>query len=388
MKQACYETNMLRNKPDSYGLLGRDEILDALWCALEELAGAVLVGPRRIGKSEVLKYMARHPKGNWRAMRIDLEGVTGLPETAELIERVLAEAGLGASVAAQAMDQVGGVNVAGVGVTRERCAEKGPWEQIDGIVARAQNSLPDGVRLALLLDEVPWWLDELRKRVSPAEVRTALARLRSMRQRDRNPVAMVLTGSVGLTGVAREAGAIAELNDVLPPLEIGPLDDVAGETLFETELLGRNRTCDRAAASRGHAATGGSPHWIKVLVTRVGGQGMARVQDVEDAVDALLSRRLRDLFEDEGRGHFRRRHLEEDAVLLMAMLAEASAEEGANEASLLAAATSLSSRPSRERAEWALNTLVDEFYLDEVDGRFRFINPLLRRWWERWGGRR
>jgi len=29
--------------------------------------------------------------------------------------------------------------------------------------------------------------------------------------------------------------------------------------------------------------------------------------------------------------------------------------------------------------------LADAFYLDEDEGRFRFQNPLFRRWWERFG---
>ena len=55
---------------------------------------------------------------------------------------------------------------------------------------------------------------------------------------------------------------------------------------------------------------------------------------------------------------------------------------------LISAALAAESGAGRDVAEEIVFLLVDEYYLDEVDSGFRFVNPLFRRWWRKYEIRR
>jgi hypothetical protein len=54
-------------------LIGRDADLDAIW-DLVRSRSVLLTGPRRVGKTELLRDMVDRPRSGWRAVRVDLEG--------------------------------------------------------------------------------------------------------------------------------------------------------------------------------------------------------------------------------------------------------------------------------------------------------------------------
>src|SRR5690606_27437125 len=91
-------------------------------------------------------------------------------------------------------------------------------------------------RLLITLDEVPWLLGEIRARQGDAAARTALAKLRALRHRFPDRLRLLLTGSVGLAGLAHDIGASAELND-LSIEQLPPLTPDWGSALFESEAL-------------------------------------------------------------------------------------------------------------------------------------------------------
>jgi hypothetical protein len=163
-----------------------------------------------------------------------------------------------------------------------------------------------------------------------------------------------------------------------------PLEEHAGSALFEAELAGRGIGCTPEVAIEAQRIAGGSPHWIKQLAAKIAGGGNANAASLAEAVEQLLSPRMRHLFHDEGHAHLLRRHAEL-APMLKAMLASASgSDEGVPRAIVLAAGLQAGLR-GREAAERATMQLVDEFYFELRGDRLRFSNPLLRRWWQRYG---
>src|SRR5262249_50326759 len=155
------------------------------------------------------------------------------------------------------------------------------------------------------LDEVPWWLDTIEERSGASEARSALATLRRIRQAPvfHQRLRMVLTGSIGLAGLAEALEASAELNDLATMLA-PPMTEDEGASLFETEVAARGGVCNREAARHAARSAGGSPHWVKVLAVQVG-QDASTAARVDAAMDALLVPQHRALFADEGREHFR-----------------------------------------------------------------------------------
>jgi hypothetical protein len=388
----------LRN--ENVFLFGRDSDRALLLDHLDE-GGVLLVGPRRIGKTELIRQLCREPPADVVAVRVDLEGLSDAEGAVERLREALSRQRVAPRRVLDKLKSLRRVEVAGV-VELERSdsgdgAAVTAFDALETLLDATVEKLPDKARLWLMLDELPWWLDSLRRplpgdpsdaseraEAGAARARRALAQLRYLRQREGlgSRLRMMLTGSVGLASLARELGASAELND-LTSHELGPLAPPDGAALFEAGLAGRGLGSHPDVAQRAHELAGGSPHWIKQLAAKVGSREVD-AGALDAAVEQLLSPRMRHLFDDEGDAHLRRRHGDQAPVLKAVLSTVSASDAGMPRAALLAAAMTAgaSRRPDAERA---VGQLIDEFYLDEIDGRVRFANPLFRLWWQRYG---
>lgn len=306
----------------SYDLIGRETEMSTIQ-ELLRVRSLLLVGPRRVGKTALCREVVSCRDRGWHAVRVDLEKVASLEGAAALIE------------------------------------------------------------------EVPWWLDALRASSGDASARQALAALRHLRERDDliGRFRMILTGSIGLAGLARSVGATAEINDLMPPLDVRPLSSAAGRALFEVVLAERRLRPTPDAAGLAMSEAGGFPHWIKLIAERCSPSeaGVVDGPQVAAACGSLLVPAMRNLFEDEGHEHLRRRH-PGVARALVAVLDAASGDRGATFSALLTAALAAQPTLSRRAAEECIYVLGDEYYLTEVEGTWRFLLPLFRSWWTRFGG--
>jgi hypothetical protein len=366
--------------------VGRDQELEDLTRRLVGGTSVLLLGPRRIGKTELLKHVC-DGASQLVAVRVDLEGLADVASAVQRLAEALRDAGLRHRVI-EAIAKLGALQVAGVVRVERATAPTPPWTAFDELLDAAVACLKKDKALALLLDEVPWWLDELRRSPATGEARRALAQLRYLRQRAPRAqrLRMVLTGSVGLAGMAEAIDASAELND-LDVLELGPLRPADGAALFEAELAARSIDVAQSASDEAYRLAGGSPHWLRQLAVRVPRCKIAKKGELDAAVESLLGPRMRNLFQDEARGHFLRRYRPEEVERMRAVLHLVASSDApvpvvaARNAALEAGA------PDRDAAEHAVHLLVDEFYL-HVDGRdVRLQSPLFGLWWRRYGGR-
>ena len=367
-------------------LPGREGLIRGLWQALGE-RNLIMSGPRRVGKSSMLKLMARHPAVGFALYRADLQGCGTVEEAFQRIYDVLPRPRM-AEVAAQAgrVQEVSGVKLA----DQERGS---PWDRLKLALLGALKTLPEATRLVVALDEVPFWLDEL-ERDEPRAARLSLAQLRYLRQHHAlERVRWILTGSVGLAGRAIAWEAAAELND-LDIIQAPPLDESAGRAVFEaayTERMEQPIPVSQEACAYAHRLSGGRPHWIKQLAERVRPQGSRiDVAAVQRAEASLLSREMRHLFRDEGRDHFRRTATAAEAEVMEAILtAVAEADRPLPRSGLLAVGMSvkLSAGAGMDRrgVDRLLLRLADEYYLTEVGpDSIEIAMPLFGRWWALW----
>lgn len=383
--------------------IGRENDVSRVLERLEH-SGVLLVGPRRIGKTSLLKHLCDAPPEGILAVRVNLEGLEDLAGAVDRIAEALTAAKL---VTKKILQNLGDVSltVAGVGtVTRkgDTAQPEPPWRLLEAMVEQAVSTLESHQRLALFLDEVPWWLDALRRprrddgdddamrvRTADARARTALAQLRYLRQRDdmTERLRMIFTGSVGISSLAEALQSADAIRD-LSHYELRPMAATDGAALFDYELTLRDVGCHPDAADAACRLAGGSPHWIKqlaVLAAEVPRGSVVQVADVERAVNALLAARMRHVFDDEGNAHLHRRHGHDARVMKRVLSTASASDHGVPRSRLVAAAIEggVRKRDEAERIVWAL---IDEFYLEPADDeRLRFLNPLLRRWWERYG---
>lgn len=363
-------------------LIGREGALDAIWRLLETKS-MQLTGPRRVGKTSVMREMRRSPRPGWRVLLLDLQGAKTTEDLADrwadqLPGEVATELGLRQAGVAGAQKAVG-VELAGPG---------SPWRRIGAMVSAHLQWMGPDERLVVAIDEVPWWLDGLDAGEGEGAARGALAELRRLRHQWLDRVRMVVSGSVGLSGLAADLGASAELNDLFV-WRLPALDRAAGSTLFEVEVVGQGGQVIDNAGAEAWKLSGGLPYWVKELAERAVSAargGPVGLEAVDAAVEAVLQPAMRHLFRDEAREHFLRRE-PAHVRTLTAMLAEAAASDTNDEEGLLTAALAGSAGLSRGEARELLYRLGDAWYLQPAEGGgWAWVNPLLRLWWQRYGG--
>lgn len=330
-----------------------------------------------MGKTTVLEWMLAVGRVGWAGVFVDLQGASTVED---LIVRWESRVPVAVRAAVAIRTAAPDVVRAAAGAVGAPASDA--WRGAAVLLEVHLAMLPATDRLVVVLDEVPWWLDELERR-EPGAARSALAALRRLRHLWPERLRFVLTGSVGLAGLAADLGASAELNDLdvktLPPLPVA-----GGCTVFELSLPAGSRV-HRDAARAAHMLAGGSPFWIRELAQRVMEQDVG-VDAVERAAAVLLQPALRHLFADQAREHFLRRD-PRDVPVLGALLAAASADDaGVTEEALITAALAARADVSRQRARELVYRLSDAWYLmEEPPRRWRFAMPLFRRWWCHYG---
>jgi hypothetical protein len=191
---------------------------------------------------------------------------------------------------------------------------------------------------------------------------------------------------VGLAGLAADLGASADVND-LDRQTLDPLGVTWSKALFRAEVSSLGRTATEEASEKAAALTGGLPHWIKEMAQRSVAVGSGEVSEghVQLAVKRMLEPAMRDLLRDELQEHFIRRHADHAGVMAALLNAAAEADETPEEALVSLA---LQRRPdlSRRRAQELIYRLADAWYLCPGNpGNWRFLTPLFRMWWNRYG---
>lgn len=335
----------------------------------------------------MLDQIEEDPPEGWSAVRVDNEGCQGVSPFVEAVLDRLQSRGLIADPE-RFSRRIESVEIAGVGAGMRERASKGDWERLRDGLREAVGRLSAETRLLIALDEVPWWLDSVAESAGKPEARAALAKLRSLRQERQlgERVRWILTGSIGLAGLAADLNASAELND-LDTMEVGPLEPAQAATLFEMELTSAGKVCQPEVAKYAATLAGCIPHWVKMLASRVREPGAKAHGDVDQAVERLLEPQLRKGFSDEGGEHLRGRHPSQVGAMVAILETLSGADEGGSFQGAITAAQAAVEGLRHNAARDCVYLLIDGYYLRQApDGSLGWVNPLFRRWWLRYGG--
>ena len=299
------------------------------------------------------------------------------------------------------VDQVDTVSVADVHVKLRAGINAGNWQQKGDEIftALAKNGLP----VVLALDELPILVNRLLKgqeyRITPERrqaVDTLMAWLRRSGQAHRGQISMILSGSVGLEPILRQAGLSAHAN-IFAPFDLKPWDEETASdclaALATNYSLGlppdvREDMCRRLRCN--------VPHHVQQFFDclherlRRAGRREASLVDVERAyAEEMLGPRGQidlDHYESRlkmvlGTGLYR---------IALELLTEAAVQDG----TLFATAVERYRErfPTRADADPApvesvLNVLEHDGYLAREDDDYRFVSGLLQDWWHARHGR-
>ena len=216
------------------------------------------VGPRRTGKTSILRDLEKHPPAGTSALYLDLQGLRSVPAWLELMLKEtrkvlqtppdklawLKEAGKGTASVLKRIEQI---SLTGIKLTPGQPAVE-VWEPIadEFFVLLREQELP----IIFMLDEFPWFLGHVAANHSPAEVDATLNWFRKVRQELANgPTRFLVTGSIGLTGLLRRLGLSPAAND-FDTIDIEPLTDKEALRFLEERAEGEGITLSAAARRR------------------------------------------------------------------------------------------------------------------------------------------
>lgn len=192
------------------------------------------VGPRRTGKTSILKNIAQHPPAGTEAVFLDLEKFSTVPEwlsallvpTKALITGSEKSGWLAGSgkTAKTLLARIEKLEVLGNGITlTPDRSNPNAWRPLADEFQKLlhEADLP----IYFLLDEFPWYLGHLARKHTAEEVEAVLNWFRSARQDlAGGKTRFLVTGSIGLEGLLRRIGLSPTAND-FDTIEIPPLTD-------------------------------------------------------------------------------------------------------------------------------------------------------------------
>lgn len=363
-------------------IVGRDSLIRQIWDVLDRQC-VLLNAERRIGKTSIVRKMADSPPTGWLAVFQDLEKIHTPEEFAEAVYN-------------QVQQYLSWVQKARKVAEDHKTGDYGlnsrSWKQLleDTIRQLMDAQKKSGKRLVMLWDEVPYMINNIRKRSGEQQAVEVLDQLRSLRQE--NPeLRMVFTGSVGLHHVLDSIQAAqisaAPVNDMYA-IEVTPLEPDAAKKLARELLVGESLTSkdiDKSAATIASEADY-FPFFIHHIVA---GLKLGGIAAEPDNIRNLVRRQLTDANDPWELGHFRKRipvyyAKEQDARLVTTVMDHlAGCPDFVSLNDLQSAVQIQGITVSRDELIRVLRLMERDHYLRRNDdGHYQFRFELIKRWWK------
>ena len=369
-------------------IVGRDGLIQTLWETLERQS-VLLTAERRIGKTCVIQKMQAQPPSGWFPIYQDLEGVRQAEEFAlRVYDQVQAFLSRWRKTANRTRRFLDERNIQVPGVV-ELAAKDRSWKQflvhaVEDLVAEQEAN-----RLVFLWDEVPYMLENIRRRQNEDTAMEVLDVLRSLRQ-THAAFRIVFTGSIGLHHVlARLKAAHAgnePVNDMYA-IEVRALAPVDGEELARRLIQGEGLTCrDTPLAAAAIAREADYvPFYIHHIVRCL--KVSQRPADPERVAE-VIAEQLVDANDPWELGHYRDRiadYYPDDQRQIERILDElAEAEEPLTVNDLLGRLQAQTDQLGDRNVLLKLLRLMerDHYLTRNPDAEYGFLFPLVKRWWK------
>lgn len=373
---------------------GRDFEIASFTQFLDEGAHLLLTAPRRMGKTSLMREVARRLEARFTCLFLDLEGGSSAADAiVELALVARPHASLAGRIG-EVFRSIGGafeeIQVDDLRI-KLHDALAGDWQAKGDRVLHVLADQDRGI--VIFIDELPILINRLLR--APGSPMTPAGRaaadqfmswLRAAAQRHQGRIRFVLSGSIGLAPVLRQAGLSATMNS-FTPFDLPPWDWETAKGCLHALACNYELDLPDAAVSRILARLGCCiPHHVQMYFSHV--YEDARRRGVSSCstgdVDRVYVEQMLD-----SRGHAELDHLVErlrmvfevaEAELAFQLLSE-TAVHGELTPS---AARVLVADPAVLRV--LLGTLEHDGYLRREAEGYRFISSLLKDWWdERFG---
>ncbi|CAI8813934.1 ATP-binding protein [Methylocaldum szegediense] len=375
-------------------VVGRNEIIKQIWDTIDRQSIRINA-ERRIGKTTIIKKLCAEPISGWVPIFQDLEKCHTAEEFAtavyQEVDGFLSARQRTARRVRDFLKAMGGTEVKGV-FKLPTFGAQAPWKEIltKAIEDLVEEREKHDERPLFLWDEVPYMLKSISDREGEPVAMEVLDTLRALRQGlgDKG-LRMILTGSIGfhhvIHSLKRQSYANSPLND-LYPLEVPPLDSAAAAELAAKLIAGEliPTKTPKAVVEAIARISDGFPFYIHHIVKAL---KLAGREATPDAVEAIVSRQLRDSNDPWELNHFRERipvyyGKDNESAVLGILDGIAARQQPVSVNELLAELKGTGTLSDREQLIGLLKLVEQDHYLSRDDhGSYQFRFPLLKRWW-------
>ena len=364
-------------------VLGRDVLVSRIWSSLSGQS-VYLTSERRVGKTSVIRKMVAQPHADLLPYFVDIEALYSPQELVEKLASHLLQAvslkDRGKHLFWSAMAELGGAEIKDLRLPKVARS----WKRLLGALVQDVLHRNGAKTLVIFLDEFPWFIDNVEKRLGGPAAMELLDELRALRQ-EHSRLRFVLTGSIGLHHILdrlRTQGyANQPLNDV-NIIEVPPLQATDATRLARELLLGAGVQTEGAVAEEIARLTGGFPYYIHHLVSLAQESGVLKTGQAA----SLLAQLFRDPHDRANFRHFRKRITEyygtAQSPHVIAILDHAASRPAARSRDLLNAARYVSADFPEATFLNLLERLQQDHYLArQEDGRWDFRYSVVKQWW-------
>ena len=366
-------------------------------------AHLLLVAQRRMGKTSLLREAARRLDDRYIALYIDLEKACSAADA--VVELSLATHAhkplwnktkeVFGNILDGIMQVIDKIQLAEVGVTLRAGLTAGNWEQKAGqlLDVLANSDKP----VLLLLDEVSILVNRMLKgpdfTMTPerrADTEQFLSWLRHESIKHKGKVRIVLSGSIGLEPILRQARMSATVN-TFQPFELKPWDEATAVGCLEALANQYGVTFEEGAPAQMAERLGCLiPHHIQMFFAHVYDRCKRRgnMTFAADEIDAVYEQEMLAV-----RGHVELTHYEErlrlvlgDELLPLAldMLSQAAVTGALTRDALTALRReySFEGRDVADAEQEIMWVLEHDGYLESGPNGYVFVSKLVRDWWK------
>jgi hypothetical protein len=364
---------------------------------LREGSSLLLTGQRRIGKTSLLREAARRLADEFICLHVDLQGAaTCADAVAEFSAATLPHSSLWERVKSWSSalgSRVSELSMHDVKVVLRAAMTEGDWrtkgDQLFSILAESRQPV------AVFFDEFPILVNRLLKgddyTITPERRRQAdqlLSWLRESTQRHQGKVRIVVTGSIGLQPIVRQAALSATLNH-LKPFELSPWDyETAAGCLRslaqEYSVTLPVEVIDAMLSELGVFI----PHHVQVFFENI--YEAVKIQHL----DQITTATVKEVYDHKmlgARGHAELSHLEERLKMVLGVhlhgLAIDLLTEAAVTGRLTAEAATYLAQEQLDPADASvlreiLGILEHDGYLQQRGGTYVFVSKFQQDWWK------
>ena len=381
----------------------REPELELFMELLEEGANVLLIAPRRIGKTSLMREAAQRLEGRYICLQVDLQKAhspaDAIVELSMATKPYLSLWGKVAAVFGEVVNRVAGriesLGLDELKLTLRSGVTGGDWQakgdRLLGVLAESEKPV------ILFLDEVPILVNRILQgpdyTVTAETRRTTDAFMSWLREntiRHQGKLRIVVTGSIGLEPILRFAGLNATLN-TFAPFHLGAWPPETAMNLLLELAKEYGLALDADSAARMVERLGYCiPHHVQVYFDNL--YRTCKLAGIEQVSLALIDQ----VYETEMlsiQGHVELSHLEERLKTVLGSELYPFALEILTETAMTGVLTwecaeiigggyTFENRPNQNVIREILGILEHDGYITrDAEGHYGFVSRLVRDWW-------